>query len=376
MLLVLFACVWAIAAHNSNLDEMTSIASNIVWIDAQELGVYGNGFAADVKPSPYARLPAAAEKVVRSPVWSLSQDSAGVFVGFQSNSTTLSLNYTLIYSSLYMYHMPMTGVSGADLYCWDDVTMKWMWLATFTYIAYPISVGPLISDASLGGSLHSYMLYLPLYNGVSSMSIGFDPTDNAQLLPLEPPLIKSNPILWYGTSIAQGGVASRPGMAFTNVISRNIGRQIFNFGFSGNGEMELEVAQFLLQISPVAAVIIDCIHNMNTTLVLNRTQPLVQYIRSNVNFVDVPIVLVEGTAVGSQWILSDVRKAENELNEALSQEYTALVNQGIKGLYYVPATDLYSTWDVTVDGVHPTDYGMMQIATYWEAFLPLILQQD
>ena len=45
------------------------------------------------------------------------------------------------------------------------------------------------------------------------------------------------PIVWYGTSIAQGGVVTRPGMAFTNIIARNLGREVLNFGFSGNGKM-------------------------------------------------------------------------------------------------------------------------------------------
>ena len=56
------------------------------------------------------------------------------------------------------------------------------------------------------------------------------------------------PIVWYGTSIAQGGVASRPGMAFTNILSRRLGRPVLNFGFSGNGHMDVGVGVWLAQL--------------------------------------------------------------------------------------------------------------------------------
>ncbi len=71
------------------------------------------------------------------------------------------------------------------------------------------------------------------------------------------------PILFYGTSITQGGCASRPGMAFPSILGRRLARPILNFGFSGNGRMEVEVAKFLAELDP-AVFILDCMANMAT----------------------------------------------------------------------------------------------------------------
>jgi hypothetical protein len=56
-------------------------------------------------------------------------------------------------------------------------------------------------------------------------------------------------------------VASRVGNAFTNMISRRLQREIYNFGFSGNGKMELGVYQHLATL-PASLIIIDCNWNM------------------------------------------------------------------------------------------------------------------
>ena len=72
-----------------------------------------------------------------------------------------------------------------------------------------------------------YMLYLPLYDGLISLSIGVD-----SLATISQPLvdypIRKILLFFYGTSILQGGCASRPGMAHTNIISRRLNRECIN----------------------------------------------------------------------------------------------------------------------------------------------------
>ena len=63
-----------------------------------------------------------------------------------------------------------------------------------------------------------YKLFLPLYDGVTKLEIGID--SNASIKKATPNTLK--PIVFYGTSITQGGCASRPGMAHTNIISRKL----------------------------------------------------------------------------------------------------------------------------------------------------------
>ena len=65
---------------------------------------------------------------------------------------------------------------------------------------------------------------------------------------------------------------SRPGAATTNIVSRELGVEVMNFGFSGNGLLETSVGAFLVQIN-ASAIILDCLHNMNYSNVRTDTDP-------------------------------------------------------------------------------------------------------
>ena len=72
--------------------------TRIDWFEANTLTLVGSHFDNDpVKNHPYHRLPAAAEGVVRSVVWSLSLDTAGFAVSFLTDPAVRSIyvNYTL-----------------------------------------------------------------------------------------------------------------------------------------------------------------------------------------------------------------------------------------------------------------------------------------
>ena len=96
---------------------------------------------------------------------------------------------------------------------------------------------------------------LPIYNGLRTAAIGIS---SGQLLPDTPPPSSPPPILFYGTSIVNGHVASRPGMIFTNVLSRMLARDVINLGFGGNGEMEASIGRLIVEMKQVALVVIDC----------------------------------------------------------------------------------------------------------------------
>ena len=75
--------------------------------------------------------------------------------------------------------------------------------------------------------------------GVETVFIGID--EQAELA-APSPWADDRPVVVYGTSITQGGCATRPGMAYTNIVSRELNRPVINLGFSGNGKGEAEVA--------------------------------------------------------------------------------------------------------------------------------------
>lgn len=102
-------------------------------------------------------------------------------------------------------------------------------------------------------SWQTYTVYFPLYKGVVSVEIGL--CEEAEVAP--PPPLASPPLAIYGTSITQGGCASRPGMCYPNILSRRLGRHVLNFGFSGCGRGEPEVARILASLPEVALYLLD-----------------------------------------------------------------------------------------------------------------------
>ena len=89
--------------------------------------------------------------------------------------------------------------------------------------------------------MREYMLYLPLYDTCDSLYIGVNEGAAVKASTLDSPQ-KDGYIIMYGTSILQGGCASRPGMVFTSILGRMLDRQVMNLGFSGNGQLDTEVA--------------------------------------------------------------------------------------------------------------------------------------
>ena len=194
----------------------------------------GQGFADTAMP--YDRLPARAEGVVRPEVWNLSRYSAGIRVGFRTDATSIHARWTLTEEQLAKHHMAATAVSGLDLYI--DLGEGYRWAGIGRPESFPDNEAALLSGGVEGEK--RCLIYLPLYNGVSALSVGV-PTGCA----LEPisDLADSLPILFYGTSITHGASATRPGSAHVQKIGRRLGIPTINLGFSGNGRMEPEVSR-------------------------------------------------------------------------------------------------------------------------------------
>lgn len=337
-------------------------ADSTAWYDARELTVEGKGWN-DTKAF-FDRLPSRAEGVVRAPVWGLSRQSAGISVGFVTSAPEIRVRWTVTSKNLAMPHMAATGVSGVDLYV-KTPGGQWRWLAVGQPKEAPTNTATLVK-ALPGDSPREYRLYLPLYNGVSALEVGI-PRDQSIATPVPRPADRQKPIVFYGTSITQGGCASRPGMVHTSILSRRLDRPVINLGFSGNGKMEPELATLLAELDP-AVYVLDCLPNMNAKEVEQRVEPFVLTLRKA--HPETPIVLAEDRNYANAFLVGD-RAAANKANHAaLHAAADRLKARGIDGLYLLPATDqLGDDGEATVDGSHPTDLGFLRMA---DAFLPVL----
>ncbi|MFT6108215.1 MAG: hypothetical protein ACJA2W_001125 [Planctomycetota bacterium] len=325
-----------------------------------DIGLEGRGW--NEAERPFSRLPGRAEELVRSPVWRLAQDTAGMFTSFTTDATALRLEVELLSSELAMPHMPATGKSGIDVYARGEGG-EWRWVAT----AQPRKQNYQANVTGLAPGSRDYRVHLPLYNGVQAMRIGVQ--GGAEFQGIKPRT--SKPIVYYGTSIAQGACASRPGMAFIAQLGRRLDVPILNLGFSGNGRLETEVCDLIAEID-ARVFVLDCLPNLGPKATAARTVPFVRRLREQRP--DTPIVMVEDRANANASFLPS-RMAHHEGNHAAFRAgYDLLVGEGVKGLTYVKdAPFLGHDGEGTVDGSHPTDLGMTRYADALEPVLrPLI----
>ena len=320
----------------------------IRWFNIRQLGVEGQGWTEN--KSPYDRLPAKAEGQVREAVWGLSRDSAGMSVRFVTDATTIHARWTLNKAKLEMPHMAATGVSGLDLYAKDDKG-RWRWVAVGKPIAQTNTQK--LADGITAGK-REYMIYLPLYNGVSSVEVGV-PAANSIEKATAYASDRAKPIVFYGTSITHGACASRPGMVHTGILGRKYGRPIINLGFSGNGRMEPEVTALIAELD-AAVYVIDCCPNLSGAETAKLTKPLVQQLRAARP--NTPIVLVEDRVYTDAWLIASKQSRNDGNHAALQKSFDELIAAGTKQLYYIPGTDLLGDDnDGAVDSSHPNDLG-------------------
>lgn len=365
--LIFLLCVTAVAENTVRIDRSAAAPDStgeILYYDIKLLDVEGQGWTG--LEAPYDRLPAKAEGVVRNPVWNLSRHSAGICVRFVTDADTMSARWTLINERLALPHMPSTGVSGLDLY----VRMEdgsWRWVNIGRPLEYPENTATFFSG--IPEQEREFMLYLPLYNGVSSVEIGIPKGSSLFKAPSYPDGF-DKPILFYGTSITHGACASRPGMCHPAIIGRWMKRPVVNLGFSGNGRMEPELAHLLASLDP-AVYILDCLPNMNAEMVAERVEPFVRILREAHPLT--PILLVEDRTYPNSFLIDSYRERNRGSREELGKAYGRLLADGVPNLYYLSGDVLLGDdGEGTVDNSHPTDLGFMRQAEAFHSMLGFI----
>ncbi|MEZ6135707.1 MAG: SGNH/GDSL hydrolase family protein [Pirellulaceae bacterium] len=334
-----------------------SAADGLQWHDVTGWGVEGRILPDQERFRWFDRLPSSAKGSVTSNVWNLSRDSAGMMVRFKTDATAIHVHYKLLDGNLAMPHMPATGVSGVDLYARDQ-NGKWRWVQVTKPAAQEIKA-QIINGLAPG--FREYAAYLPLYNGVESLSIGV--AEGSKFEGLAP---RKKPIVFYGTSITHGACASRPGIVHTAILGRRFDMPVVNLGFSGNGRMDLEVGEYLCQID-AAVYVIDCLPNMQPADVTRKCIPLVKQLRAARP--DTPIVLVEDRRFTNDWILPAKHDFHSQNHAALKAAVEELKSEGVQHLLYINGDELYgSDSEGATDASHASDLGFMRKRTRLSLF--------
>lgn len=331
--------------------------------------VHGQAWSSELKGF-YHRLPQRAESKVWKPLWDLSTNSAGLSVVFRTNATDIQVRYQ-INGDFSMPHMPATGKSGVDLYATDGNGRQRWCAARYAFgdtIRYNYSNISYVTNPEYG---YEYQLFLPPYSELKWLEIGVPEGSDFSFEPVS----QEKPIVIYGTSIAQGACASRPGMIWGNIINRKLQHPVINLGFSGNGRLESELFDLLTEID-AKLFIIDNMPNMTndrTSLIYERATAGIRKLREKS---DAPILLVEHNGYGNEFSSLEAENSYRKTNIELRKAYKDLKAEGIKKLYYLTKEEIGFHQDAMVEGVHPSDLGMQIYADAYISKIKEILKED
>jgi len=207
------------------------------------------------------------------------------------------------------------------------------------------------------------------------MQVGVPENKHLTAMPLSP----EKPIVVYGTSIAQGACASRPGLAWTAVLERKLDRPLINLGFSGSGKLEPSVIDLMNEID-AKLYVLDCMPNLTAGAGFSDDEVAKKIIASVIllqqKHPSTPILLVEHSCGNTSAIIDTAKHNEYErVNNVLRNTFIELKNKGTKNIYLLGNKDIDLDIDATVDGLHPNDIGMLKYANAYEKIIRQILHE-
>lgn len=347
----------AASAISANAEGMT-------WHPVDNLPLLGKAIDDEASARRFQRLPDSLQQKVKRPdLYELGKHSAGMALRFASDSPFISVKWHSLFKAL-MNHQTPTGTRGLDLYTLlPDGTWTFVNTARPDVNSYDTATRVI---SNMKPVMREYLLYLPLYDGIDSIFIGT--SDEAAFnLPAVNLPVAAKPIVMYGTSLLQGGCANRPGMAHTNILTRRLNREVINLGFSGNGQLDLEVAEVIAAIPDPGLIVMDCVPNVNEDQINNQLEAFFEIVRSA--HPDVPFLFVEDPYFPHLRFDENAYNQVHTLNALWKKHYERLAAK-YGNLHYLTADNILGTDnEATVDGLHFTDLGFLRYADLLEPIL-------
>lgn len=329
--------------------------------DARQFEILGRAYP-DSLPL-FSRVPAFRKPVTRDALWKLGQHSAGISVRFRSDSPKLALRWESLFKND-MTHMAALAVRGLDLYVRRS-DGSWRYLGCGRPMGEPTTW--LVVD-NMQAEMREYMLHLPLYDGIKSLEIGIKDGFRIGMPEIDSPR-RGKPLVIYGTSIAHGATASRPGMAASNQLQRRLDREVINLGFSANARIDHEIAEMMAAVD-ACAYVLDFLPNVDATAILTKTKGFVDILRKARP--TVPLVFVENPQFAHAFLDQTTGRNIADNNAAIRRIYNELKASGMENIHYIDSDSLLPPdGDGTSDGIHFSDVGF---ETYVDALVPILLK--
>lgn len=309
------------------------------------------------------RLPYGLKDRVSKALWEKSCNTSGGRIRFSSNTTLLGLltEYLMDAASPHFN----IGRLGIDLYVdgifWNNVMPQHS----------GINEGVFFEFASR--KHRQFTIYLPLHHAMDVQKILLD--DHAEIAsPV--PFALEQPVVFYGTSVTQGGSASRAGLSYQAQMSRKLNIDFVNLGFSALGRGDLPVAQAMAEMDAACYVLDFAQNNTDASELQKVYEPFLATIRGVKT--KTPVILTTPITNMAELWNDEVKNGNDAKRQIIKDVYLKYRNQGDDHIYLLewekelPCLD----GEGSSDGAHPNDIGFMRmsevIAKYLKSIFDLL----
>lgn len=289
--------------------------------------------------------------------------TAGGRVRFLTDSEYVAINAEMRNLSI-MNHCAPSGSCGFDMFEKAESAQKY--LGTFLPTEELETETQGYENVIHLGSrkMRDIIINFPLYAGVKKLHIGLE--DSATVTEGGEYKYKK-PVVYYGSSITQGGCASKPGSSYQAILSSHLDCDYINLGFSGNALGEDCVAEYIAELD-MSVFVYDYDHNAPDVEHLKNTHLRFFNIIREKN-PNIPIIIMSRPKYY-------INETEEQRLKVIKETYDAAIARGDKNVYFIPGTELmddYLADNGTVDGCHPTDSGFLSMARRVEPLLKSLL---
>ena len=320
----------------------------------------------------FKRLPTEVAEKTSNGVLSLHTHTAGGRVRFSTDSPYIVIK-AVMSKVTHFSHMPLTGTSGFDLYIDAPDGSTSAYHRTFVP-PFDMTDGYESKVIVNRPGKHCFTIHFPLYNRLTALYVG---VAKGSVLEQGAPYRDLPPIVIYGNSVTQGGCASRPGNAYSNMVTRALGIDHINLGFSGSGCGEQAIADYMAGLK-MSAFVSDYDHNALTPEDLQKTHyNLYRTIRAQ--HPHIPYIMISRTDFYFDNLY--IGGEENSIirRRIILDSYQAAIDAGDRNVYFLDGERVFtgSYGDCfTVDGGHPNDLGFMLYAEQISDILRRCLREE
>lgn len=335
---------------DANFKNKSAVRDDMVLYNVREKPFKLYGFCNSEEG--FCRLPKSVAENTNYGVSCLATNTAGGRVRFKTDSEYIIVKAVMPNIS-FMPHMAVAGSSGFDMYVSGEFVSLF-----FPQPIYKDGVGSFDTGGGYEAikafetrEMRDIIINFPLYNDVTDVFIGL----NRDAVVLEGDSYKDiKPVVYYGSSITQGGCASRPGNSYEALISRWLDVDYINLGFSGSAMAEDAIADYIASLE-MSAFVYDYDHNAPNAEHLKKTHyKMFKKIRDKNP--ELPIIMVTAPYKTGCW---------EDRFDIIKGNYDKAIADGDKNVYFVSGHEMCELYDSSifaVDGTHPNDFGFYCMA--------------